>query len=63
MADEHYKYMETLEKENKEQKETISDLYSRLNEGRSYLMGVDPSEITVEDALKAFGFGRNGLRN
>lgn len=35
----------------------------RLAEGRSYLMSVQSDEITVEDCLEAFGFGRNGLKN
>ncbi len=34
---------------------------SRLNNGRSYLMGVEPSDITVEDALEAFGWTRDGM--
>jgi len=33
----------------------------KLSTGRDYLMAVEPDEITVEDALEAFGFGRNGL--
>ena len=37
------------------------DTYERLQDGRDYLMGVQPSELTVEDALEAFGFNRNGL--
>jgi hypothetical protein len=37
------------------------DSAKRLNEGRDYLMGVQPDKLSVEDALEAFGFGRNGL--
>ncbi len=33
-----------------------------LNAGRHYLMSVDPDNLTVEDALEAFGFDRNGDR-
>ena len=33
----------------------------RLDNGRSYLMGVKPENLTVEDCLEAFGFTRNGL--
>jgi len=33
---------------------------ARLRSGRDYLMQVRASEITVEDALEAFGFGRDG---
>ena len=44
-----------------EQKELIEELKTQLNDGRHYLMGAEPSELTVENALEAFGFGRNGL--
>lgn len=37
------------------------DLNEKINQGRHYLMGVEPNKLTVEDALGAFGFGRNGL--
>ncbi|TXI81067.1 MAG: hypothetical protein E6Q39_01790 [Crocinitomicaceae bacterium] len=37
------------------------DANERLQEGRTYLMGVESHEITVENALQSFGFGRNGL--
>lgn len=30
--------------------------------GHDYLMGVSDDKLTVEDALEAFGFGRNGLK-
>ena len=33
----------------------------RLETGRNYLMQVPRENLTVEDALEAFGFGRNGL--
>ncbi len=39
------------------QKEICQDLADRLNNGRSYLMEVDPKKLTVEDCLDAFGFG------
>jgi hypothetical protein len=35
--------------------------HQRLQDGRDYLMQVEPDDITVEDSLEAFGFGRNGL--
>lgn len=38
------------------------DLSERLNNGRHYLMGVEPKNLTVKDCLEAFGFSRNGLR-
>jgi len=38
------------------------DLSDRLNNGRHYLMEVEPRNLTVEDCLEAFGFSRNGLR-
>lgn len=37
--------------------------YKQLEEGRDYLMQVEPDEITVENSLEAFGFGKNGLDN
>ena len=33
----------------------------RLDSGRSFLMQVQPDELSVEDALEAFGFSRNGI--
>lgn len=38
----------------------VEDLGDRLNDGRNYLMQVDPSRITVEDTLEAFGYNKNG---
>jgi hypothetical protein len=40
----------------------LNELNHRLQEGRHYLMGIQASELTVEDALEAFGFGRDGLQ-
>jgi len=37
------------------------DENKQLENGRDYLMQVLPSEITIDDTLEAFGFGRNGL--
>lgn len=37
------------------------ETWEQLSNGRDYLMTVDADEVTVEDALEAFGFGRNGL--
>ena len=45
----------------KEAYEEMAELRERLQAGRHYLMGVQPSELTPESALEAFGFGRNGL--
>lgn len=50
-----------LESELREQRIYTDSLNDRLNAGRYYLMSVQPSKITVEDALYAFGFTRNGL--
>jgi hypothetical protein len=47
----------------KARRDMVQDLSNQLSEGRSYLMSVDADKITVEDALEAFGFGRNGLRS
>lgn len=44
-----------------EKEKIIKELNDRLQEGRHYLMSVQSNEVTVEDALEAFGFGRNGL--
>jgi hypothetical protein len=41
--------------------DTIEKNNTRLDEGRHYLMGVEPGKLTVEDCLEAFGFSRNGL--
>jgi hypothetical protein len=40
-----------------------SEMSENLSKGRHYLMGVQPEDLTVEDALEAFGFGRNGLKS
>jgi len=47
--------------EGKRPGQIVHDLDKRLDQGRHYLMGVDADKITVEDALEAFGFGRDGL--
>ena len=41
--------------------EVIQELNRRLNEGRHYLMGVTENEITVKDALTAFGWSSDGM--
>ena len=41
--------------------EKSSKMNKDLSNGRDYLMQVQPGDLTVEDALEAFGFGRNGL--
>jgi hypothetical protein len=38
----------------------VRELNQRLEQGRHYLMGVNPSKLTVEDALEAFGYNRSG---
>jgi len=40
----------------------INDLHTKLEAGRHYLMSAQSDKVTVEDALEAFGFGRNGLQ-
>ena len=50
-----------LQFELEQEKDRHSALSDALNEGRHYLMGVPSDKVTVEDALEAFGFGRNGL--
>ena len=39
----------------------VAEMNNQLENGRHYLMSVQPKDLTVEDALEAFGFGRNGL--
>ncbi len=45
----------------KQLKEVATKMNNELQAGRDYLMEVQSDKITVEDALEAFGFGRNGL--
>jgi len=47
--------------ENKRLLAIIREYEDRLWQGRHYLMGVDPAEVTVEDALEAFGWTRDGM--
>lgn len=46
---------------NHEDANLITELDKRINDCRHYLMGVRPENLTVEDALEALGFQRNGL--
>lgn len=55
------RYARDCEKLLIKEEEIAGDMNRQLMDGRHYLMGVEPSELTVEDALEAFGFGRNGL--
>ncbi len=41
--------------------DVIQELNRRLYEGRHYLMGVRPEEITPQSALIAFGYDEKGL--
>lgn len=38
----------------------IVKTHKRLQNGRDYLMQVEPDDISVEDCLESFGYGRNG---
>lgn len=50
-----------FQKELKEEaRETAREFGERLDKGRDYLMQVRKEDLTVEDALEAFGFERNG---
>jgi hypothetical protein len=40
--------------------EMMAHFNSRLNNGRDYLMQVDPKDLTIEDCLIAFGYNKNG---
>lgn len=39
----------------------VRELQDRLNDGRTYLMTVNQSDINVEDTLEAFGWTRSGF--
>lgn len=52
-----------LKEEIERLKERVNELNTILYDGRHYLMGVEPDEITVENSLESFGFGRNGLEH
>lgn len=43
--------------------EQLNYCAKKLEDGRHYLMGVDPTKLTAEDALEALGFGKNGLKS
>jgi len=51
-----------LEQERYNTQMKIEKVSSQLDNGRTYLMTVKRNELTVESALEAFGFGRNGLK-
>lgn len=53
--------MSQLQKQTDQYDAVAVENSKRLTEGRHYLMGVSYDQITVEDALEAFGFGRDGL--
>jgi hypothetical protein len=53
-----YEYIVEIQFEKVNKK--CDDLCEWLNKGRDYLMTVNPSKITPEDALKAFGFDQTG---
>jgi len=40
----------------------IEKMETQLDKGRNYLMSVRAENFNIEDALEAFGFGRNGLK-
>ena len=44
-----------------QEKEMLEDLADLKLQCRNYLMGIPADKITVEDALEALGYGRNGL--
>lgn len=50
-----------LARDNFQLKERAEKAQKQLAEGRSYLMEVVPDDITVQDSLEAFGFGRDGV--
>lgn len=40
----------------------LDELNERLDNGRDYLMGIEPKKLKVADALDALGFSRNGKK-
>lgn len=54
-------YVTVLEADLQKKSQLINELQQRLEEGRDYLMSASAESINAEDALEAFGFGRNGL--
>lgn len=64
--DNGFKYASQFSQSSKEDngdtmRQSYEDAQRRLDNGRHYLMGVQSEDLTVEDALEAFGYGRNGL--
>lgn len=57
----YYYSAQDVKKLLRQKDELISMQKSQLSNGRYYLMSVRPDDLTVEDALESFGFGRNGL--
>jgi chromosome segregation ATPase len=49
-----------LREETKAADNLLTELDKRINDCRHYLMGVQPEDLTVENALEALGFQRNG---
>ena len=54
-------YDQTLKHTDNQDDDLLTQLDKRINDCRHYLMGVLPENLTVEDALEALGFQRNGL--
>jgi hypothetical protein len=54
--------MKTEKLEIKMLKNKINELRKRLLDGREYLMQIDPEKLDVNDCLKAFGFGEDGMK-
>lgn len=40
----------------------VRELSEQLESGRNYLMTAQPDTVDISDALEAFGFGRDGLK-
>lgn len=47
--------------EDKDYKYLFEESEAKRDECRDYLMGIDPKDLTVEDALEALGYGRDGI--
>lgn len=57
----HDEREEAMRKEIDRLRSVVRELDGQLQNGRHYLMSVQPINLTVESALEAFGFGRDGM--
>jgi len=53
--------LQLAQKEIQRLRSVVRKYEKRLRDGRHYLMGVEPNEITPEKSLEAFGWDRTGI--